>query len=127
MKKILVIEDDLLMIRVLELILKREGFDTELALNGKEAILNLVLNDYDLVLIDLKLPFDDLREMAEQIRRSQEARHFPIMVIILGAFMETAISDWFGLEADEFITKPFVPQELARKVNGLLKVRRLQN
>lgn len=127
MKKILVIEDDLLMIRVLELILKREGFDTELALNGKEAILNLVLNDYDLVLIDLKLPFDDLREMADQIRRSQEARPFPIMVIILGAFMESAISDWFNLEADEFITKPFVPQELARKVNGLLNVRRLQN
>jgi CheY-like chemotaxis protein len=127
MKKILVIEDDLLMIRVLELILKREGFDTELALNGKEAILNLVLNDYDLVLIDLKLPFDDLREMADQIRKSQEARPFPIMVIILGAFMETAISDWFGLEANEVITKPFVPQELARKVNGLLKVRRLQN
>ncbi|SIO42065.1 response regulator [Chitinophaga niabensis] len=127
MKKILVIEDDLLMIRVLELILKREGFDTELALNGKEAILNLVLNDYDLVLIDLKLPFEDLREMADQIRRSQEARPFPIMVIILGAFMETAISDWFGLEADEFITKPFVPQELARKVNRLLNVRRLQN
>jgi Response regulators consisting of a CheY-like receiver domain and a winged-helix DNA-binding domain len=127
MKKILVIEDDLLMIRVLELILKREGFDTELALNGKEAILNLVLNDYDLVLIDLKLPFDDLREMADQIRRSQEARPFPIMVIILGAFMETAISDWFGLEANEVITKPFVPQELAGKVNGLLKVRRLQN
>lgn len=127
MKKILVIEDDLLMIRVLELILKREGFNTELALNGKEAILNLVLNDYDLVLIDLKLPFDDLKEMADQIRRSQAARPFPIMVIILGAFMDNAISDWFDLEADEFVYKPFVPQELAAKVNGLLKVRRLQN
>jgi len=127
MKKILVIEDDLLMIRVLELILKREGFDTELALNGKEAILNLVLNDYDLVLIDLKLPFEDLREMAEQIRRSQEARPFPIMVIILGAFMENAITDWFGLEADEFIVKPFAPQDLAKKVNRLLNVRRLQD
>lgn len=127
MKKILVIEDDLLMIRVLELILKREGFDTALALNGKEAILNLVLHDYDLVLIDLKLPFDDLREMAEQIRRSQATRPFPIMVIILGAFMENAISDWFGLEADEFITKPFAPHDLAKKVNRLLKRRSLQD
>lgn len=126
MKKILVIEDDLLMIRVLELILKREGFDTELALNAKEAILHLVLNDYDLVLIDLKLPFEDLKEMADQIRRSQEARPFPIMVIILGYFMESAISDWFGIHANEFITKPFTPVQLADKVNRLLKRRRLQ-
>lgn len=127
MKKILVIEDDLLMIRVLELILKREGFNTELALNGREAILNLVLNDYDLVLIDLKLPFDDLKELADQIRRSRITRHIPIMVIILGAFVESAVNDWFGLEADEIVYKPFVPQELAAKANRLLNVRRLQN
>ena len=127
MKKILVIEDDLLMIRVLELILKREGFDTALAFNAKEAILHLVMDDYDLVLIDLKLPFEDLKDMADQIRRSQEARPFPIMVIILGLFMESAISDWFGIQADEFITKPFTPVQLAEKVNRLLKRRRLQD
>lgn len=127
MKKILVIEDDLLMIRVLELILKREGFNTELALNSREAILNLVLNDYDLVLIDLKLPFDDLKELADQIRRSRITRPIPIMVIILGAFVESAVNDWFGLEADEIVYKPFVPQELAAKANRLLNVRRLQN
>jgi DNA-binding response OmpR family regulator len=127
MKRILVIEDDLLMIRVLELILKREGYDTALALNGKEAILHLITDDYDLVLIDLKLPFDDLKEMADQIRKSQESRRFPIMVIILGAFMESAITDWFGIEADEFIIKPFAPQELADKVNRLLRTKRLQN
>lgn len=115
------------MIRVLELILKREGFDTALALNGREAILHLITNDYDMVLIDLKLPFDHLKEMADQIRKSQKERQFPIMVIILGAFMESAITDWFGIEADAFIVKPFAPQELAEKVNRLLKRKRLQD
>lgn|SRR5690606_4889178 len=126
MNKILVVEDDLLMLRVIEMILRKEGYEADTVMNGKEAALSLKMNTYDLMLIDLKLPFLDLKEMVEQLRASQSARYFPVLVILLSSFLESSVSSWFGIEADEFVHKPVSPYDLAGKVNRLLGYGRVE-
>lgn len=120
MNRILVVEDDLLMLRVIELILNREGYDADIVMNGREAALRLKENEYDLMLIDLKLPFDHLKDMVDQLRASQALRYFPVLVILVSPFLESSVSNWFGIDADEFVHKPLSPYDLAQKVNNLM-------
>ncbi len=127
MKKILVVEDDLLMLRVIELILKNEGYATELVHNGREAAANLRMHDYDLVIIDLRLPFENLKEMVDGIRESQARKRFPVMVMIVSTIEESYISNWFGIQADAFLHKPFEPEVLAHQTARLLAGRWVQD
>ncbi|RPD40074.1 response regulator [Chitinophaga barathri] len=120
MKRILVIVDDLLMIHVIELIIHKEGYDADLAYNGKEATLLLHTHDYDLVIADLKLPFPHLRELATVLERKKQLRPFPILVIIPAAFLTGSVSSWFGIDADETVIRPFCPFELTGTINRLL-------
>lgn len=120
MKRILVIEDDLLMIHVVELIIKKLGHHADLAYNGKEAALLLGTYDYDLVVADLKLPFPHLDEVTTQLRARRAQRRMPIVLILPAYFVMDSISSWFGMEAEEIIIRPFSPIELTSKIQALL-------
>ncbi|WP_126244439.1 response regulator transcription factor [Chitinophaga rhizosphaerae] len=120
MKRILVIEDDLLMIHVVELIIKKEGHLADLAYNGKEAAMLLGSYDYDLVIADLKLPFPDLDELSAQLRAQRGRRGLPVIMILPASFVMDSISSWFGMEAEEIIIRPFSPLELTTKIQALL-------
>ncbi len=120
MKRILVIVDDLLMIHVIELIIQKEGYDADLAYNGKEATLLLHTHDYDLVIADLKLPFPHLQDMAEALRRQKAQRSFSILAIVPAAYLTGTVGSWFGFEADEIVTRPFCPFELTGTIKRLL-------
>jgi CheY-like chemotaxis protein len=120
MKRILVIVDDLLMIHVIELLLKKEGHDADLAYNGKEAALLLHAHDYDLVVADLKLPFPHLQEMTAALQSQRLLRSFPVLAIIPAAFLTGSVSGWFGIDADETVVRPFCPFELTNTINRLM-------
>ncbi|WP_341841775.1 response regulator transcription factor [Chitinophaga caseinilytica] len=120
MKRILVIEDDLLMIHVVELIIKKEGHHADLAYNGKEAAMLLGSYDYDLVIADLKLPFPHLDELSAQLRAQRGRRSLPVIMILPAYFVMDSISSWFGMEAEEIIIRPFSPLELTTKIQALL-------
>ncbi len=120
MKRILVIVDDLLMIHVIELLLKKEGHDADLAYNGKEAALLLQAHGYDLVIADLKLPFPHLQEMTAALQSQRQLRPFPVLAIIPAAFLTGTVGSWFGIDADETVVRPFCPFELTDTINRLL-------
>lgn len=120
MKRILVIEDDLLMIHVVELIIKKEGHHADLAYNGKEAAMLLGTYEYDLVIADLKLPFPHLDELSAQLRAQRGKRKLPVIMILPAYFVMDSISSWFGMEAEEIIIRPFSPLELTSKIQALL-------
>ncbi len=120
MKRILVIEDDLLMIHVVELIIKKEGHHADLAYNGKEAAMLLGTYDYDLVIADLKLPFPYLNELTEQLRIQRQQKLLPIIMMLPAYFVMDSISSWFGMEAEEIIIRPFSPHELTAKIQALI-------
>ncbi|ATL49103.1 response regulator [Chitinophaga caeni] len=119
MKRILVIEDDALMLKTINLILRKQGYEVDLAENGKEAMNFLSSQQYDLVITDLMLPFANGLELVSKIRLNKEKHRVPV-IIISAITHESSVTDGFDLGADDYLKKPFVPAELVSRVNRLI-------
>lgn len=116
-KKILIVEDNPMVVKSLEFKLKKEGYDVSISIDGKNAIEQLESNDFDLVLTDLMLPFISGSELIEYIKKSQP--NMPIIVLSTST-QEDIIMEAFTMGVDDFITKPFSPNELALRVKRSL-------
>ncbi|WP_031427488.1 response regulator transcription factor [Flavimarina sp. Hel_I_48] len=116
-KRILVIEDNPMVIKSLEFKLKKEGYDVHLTEDGREAMKKLESESFDLVLTDLMLPFITGNQLIEYIKKN----HPDLPIIVLStATQEDIITDAFSMGVDDFITKPFSPNELALRVKRSL-------
>jgi two-component system, sensor histidine kinase and response regulator len=115
--KILVVDDNPRNIQVLGSILREAGYDVGFALNGKQA-LNLLKEspDYNLVLMDIKMPVMDGFETTRMISNDESLREIP--VIFLSASHETDnIIAAFDIGGVDYVTKPFNTKELLARVN----------
>lgn len=113
--RILIAEDDELMLKTLEFRLKKDGHTVLLARDGKEA-LNMI-DDHlpDLVITDIMMPYSSGMEIVGFLKQKYQDK---IRVIILsGMGQENVILEAFRLGADDYITKPFSPNELSVRVN----------
>ncbi|MGB3149313.1 MAG: response regulator transcription factor, partial [Maribacter sp.] len=117
MKKILIIEDDPEIIRLLELHLTDLSYQTSKATDGALGLKMALENDYDLVLLDLTLPTLDGVEICKKLRSEKNTP-----VIMLTAKSEE-IDRVLGLEigADDYITKPFSIRELLARIKAVLR------
>ena len=119
-KKVLIVDDEEHIRELIKFNLKKEGYDTEVAVNGTEALKIIREIKFDLILLDLMLPEIDGLEVCKEIRRNEETSDIPVMMI-------TAKGEEFdkvlGLElgADDYITKPFSIRELMARVKALLR------
>lgn len=119
-KKVLIVDDEEHIRELIKFNLKKEGYDTEVAVNGAEALKIIREIKFDLILLDLMLPEIDGLEVCKEIRRNEETSDIPVMMI-------TAKGEEFdkvlGLElgADDYITKPFSIRELMARVKALLR------
>lgn len=116
-KDILIIEDDKSIVRVLELEFKHEGYEYDIALNGREGLEKFQQGHYDIVLLDLMLPEISGLEICRKIRRVSS-----IPIIMLTARRD--ITDKvIGLDigADDYITKPFEMEELLARIRAGLR------
>ena len=117
-KKILIVDDEEAIVRLLAYHLERDGYDTLAAYDGKTALKIIREHDLDLVILDIMLPeisgWDVLR-----VARS-EGKSFP--VILLSA-RDEEVDRVAGLElgADDYVTKPFSPRELVARVRAQLR------
>lgn len=115
--KILVIEDDPKISRLLEIELKFEGFDVFFAYDGKEGLNMAKYGSYDLILLDVMLPKMSGMEVCKRIREGSQ-----VPIIMLTAKDE--ISDkivGFDYGADDYMTKPFSNEELIARIKALLR------
>ncbi len=117
MKKILVIEDNPMVIKSLEFKLTKDGHDVVIANDGREAMGYLKENSFDLILTDLMLPFVTGNELISYIKKNTP--NTPIIVLSTST-QENIIMDAFNMGVDDFITKPFSPNELSLRVRRLL-------
>ncbi len=117
MKKILLIEDDIHISRLLEVELKFEGFHVDIAYDGQEGILKFKENFYNLILLDLMIPKISGEEVCESIR---ENSNVPIIVISAKdkTFSKVNLLD---LGADDYLTKPFEMGELFARIRVALR------
>ncbi|MFV8440518.1 response regulator transcription factor [Flavobacterium sp. LB2P44] len=117
-KKILIIEDDELMIKILTFILTKEGYQIAVIRDGLSAIEQLPTINPDMVITDLLLPYKSGLEIISFVKR-----HFEKKAIIALSSLgeeENSVSEAFKLGADDFISKPFNANELLLRVKRLL-------
>ena len=117
---ILIIEDEAPLVTMLRYNLEKEGFRVAATGDGQEGLLLLAEEKPDLVLLDWMVPGLSGLEVCRQIRRRQEWRDLPIVMLTARAEETDRIR---GLEtgADDYVTKPFSPSELVARVRAVLR------
>lgn len=119
MTRILIVEDEEALSEPLAFLLGREGFETEVADNGVDAVTVFQQSGADLVLLDLMLPGQPGTEVCRQIRQSSQ-----VPIIMLTA-KDSEVDKVVGLElgADDYVTKPYSSRELVARVRAVLRRR----
>ena len=116
-RSVLFIEDDQRIRRSVALALESDGFAVTGVSTGEEGLFALAERDVDIVLLDIMLPDMDGFEVCRQIRRRSDA---PVIMVTAMTDSHDVVA---GLEAgaDDYVTKPFVPKELAARIRALLR------
>jgi DNA-binding response OmpR family regulator len=116
-QRVLVIEDDVDVVRVVRAYLERDGFEVRTESDGESGLRSATVDPPDLVVLDWMLPRLDGRTVLERLRRTSR-----VPVILLTARTEES-DRVLGLEigADDYVTKPFSPRELVARVRAVLR------
>ena len=116
-ERILIVEDDEKISRMIELELGHEGYETEKAFGGVEGLQLAESGNFDLVLLDIMLPGMSGIEVLRRLRKSKD-----VPVILLTARDET-VDKVLGLDsgADDYVTKPFVIEELLARIRACIR------
>ena len=117
--KILVVDDEPSIVRLMEFILARQGHEMLSAVNGEEALEKIRAQKPDLVLLDIMMPRIDGYEVARTLRADPETATLPIIMLSAKA-QEEDIRKGVGVGVDEYITKPFSPEHLVHVVADYL-------
>ena len=119
-KTVAVVDDERDILNIVSSSLKKEGFKTKTFRDGGEFMLSVNSFTPDLVLLDLALPGLDGIEICKRLKSSTRTSAIPVIMITARA---TEIDVVLGLEigADDYITKPFSPRELAARVKTVLR------
>ena len=124
---ILVIEDDPYNGPFAQQLLQASGFRADLAVSAEEAWTLLKQNEDespDTILLDVNLPVMDGLAFAEKLKAHPEFQYIPIIIFTVHDSLEYKIQ---GLNrgGDDYLTKPYEPDELIARVNAMLRIRRL--
>ncbi len=115
--KILVVDDEKLIVKGIKFSLEQEGWEVDVAYDGEEA-LNLALSkEYDVILLDVMLPVFDGLEVCRQIRATSNVPI--IMLTAKGEDMDKIMGLEYG--ADDYVTKPFNILELKARIKAILR------
>lgn len=118
--KILVCDDDEALVSMIRFKLARENFgDVVKAADGREAKQLLQNHDFDLIISDIHMPFHSGLEIVSFVRETLKKRT-PIIILSAEGLEETVLQA-FEVGANDFLTKPFSPAELAIRVRRLLQ------
>lgn len=120
MSRILVVDDDKEIVRVLKAYLKQEGFDVLTAYDGETALHAIRRERPDLVVLDLMLPGRDGWDITRILRGDENLASIPI-IMLTARVDDTDKIVGLELGADDYITKPFNPREVVARVKAVLR------
>jgi DNA-binding response OmpR family regulator len=118
--KILVAEDEPLMLMAIVGKLKKDGYEVTGTTNGREALKAYEETSPDLIITDILMPYTSGLELIG-IVKSNPRNTIPV-IVLSGLGEEETVMEAFQLGADDFLTKPFNPTELSMRVKRLLKL-----
>lgn len=119
-RRILVVEDDDHIGYILRFLLERHGFLVELATDGRQALQRLKDPPPDMVLLDIMLPYHDGLEVLAQLRTLPGWDTLPVLMLTAKA-REGDVVRALDLGADDYVTKPFQPDEVLARIRRLLR------
>jgi DNA-binding response OmpR family regulator len=120
LRKVVCIEDELEMIELVKLILDRNRFQVTGAVGGHEGLDRIAEVQPDLVLLDLMMPEMDGWEVYQKMKASEEMRDIPVIVVTAKAQSIDRVLGLHIARVDDYITKPFGPQELLDSVERVM-------
>ncbi len=123
MQKILVCDDDELLTELLQFRLEAKGFDVTVAGDGREALNSIRLAQPDAVVLDAMMPGIDGLEVLRQLREDAVTRDIPV-IMLTARKGERDIVDALRLGASDYLSKPFIPDELSARLVRLLTANR---
>jgi two-component system response regulator ResD len=115
--RILVVDDEERIRRLVRMYLERNAFVVDEAEDGAEALAKAMNEEYALIILDLMLPGMDGRDVCAQLRQYKDT---PV-IMLTAAGDESSRIQGFELGADDYVVKPFSPRELVMRVKALLK------
>lgn len=118
-KKIVLAEDNSTLSLLLKFRLEKEGFELLIAKDGKEAVELIEQHKPDLILTDIMMPFMSGLEVISHVRNKLGMQEVPI-IVFSAAGQEEMVLKAFNLGANDFMGKPFSPNELVIRVKRLL-------
>src|SRR5580704_8657433 len=110
-KKILVVDDERHIVRLVQVNLERAGYTVVTAFDGKEALEKVESEKPDLVVLDVMMPYMDGFEVLKNLRKNPETRELPVIMLTAKAQDADVFRGWQS-GVDCYLTKPFNPMEL---------------
>jgi putative two-component system response regulator len=121
---VLVVDDVDSIALVLSTLLSREGYQVQIAGDGRQALDMVKRWTPDLILLDLEMPFMDGYEVCRRLKSDAQTRLIPIVILTGQGSFQNKLEAW-DLGADDFLTKPFQSVEVLTRCRSLLRIKRL--
>ena len=119
MPRILAVDDEPNIVRLIQVNLERQGYTVETANNGAQALAKIRENRPDLLVSDVMMPEMDGFELLSTIRRDPMLEDLPVIMLTAKA-QDSNVMEGYSRGADMYLTKPFNPQELLQFVKRIL-------
>jgi len=121
MEKILMVDDDDLMLKIATKFLQKEGYDVIVAGNGRDAmkIIHEASVPFELIISDVIMPYSSGFELVSTLKKHSLYCNIPV-IIISSSGNETIVKEAYQLGVDDFLKKPIMPQELLVRVKKIL-------
>ena len=125
-RRILIVDDEPLNVKLLAALLSGENYETILAFSGEEALGKINAESPDLILLDIMMPNMDGYEVTKRLKNNPNSRDIPVILVTA---LDGADNKIKGLEAgaDEFLNKPVSTPELLARVKSLLRLKKYQD
>ncbi len=117
--KILIVDDDIDSLKLIGLMLQRQGYEVVAANAGNQALMKAVSERPNLIILDIMMPDMDGYEVCRRLRANADTSAIPIIMFTAKTLVDDKVAG-FEAGADDYLTKPTHPQELAARVKAIL-------
>ncbi|MCB9451865.1 MAG: response regulator [Anaerolineaceae bacterium] len=117
--KILIVDDDIDSLKLIGLMLQRQGYEVVAANSGNQALMKAVGERPNLIILDIMMPDMDGYEVCRRLRANTDTAPIPIIMFTAKTLVDDKVAG-FEAGADDYLTKPTHPQELAARVKAIL-------
>lgn len=119
-RKILVVDDEPYIVEMVEVNLIKAGYRVITAYDGEEALKKVEEENPDLIICDVNMPKIDGFEVLKRLKSNMATRYIPVVMLTARTGDEDVFKGWH-LKADQYLTKPFNPQQVVTVVRNIFK------